>query len=74
MDVRWNNPVLVLEDQILIALYVEELLQQAGFKNIATYSSCEAADEWLDRNTPQIVVIETRLRDGPCEIIAKGLV
>lgn len=58
MDVRWNKPVLVLEDQILIALYVEELLQQAGFKNIATYSSREAADEWLSRNTPQIVVKE----------------
>jgi len=74
MDIRLNKPVLVLEDQILIALYVEELLQQAGFQNIATYSSCTAAAEWLERNTPQIVVVETRLRDGPFEIIAKGLV
>lgn len=53
---------------------VEELLQQAGFSNILTYSSCGAAKEWLQQNEPTFAVIETVLRDGSCDEIACFLV
>ncbi|HEV7433911.1 MAG TPA: response regulator [Pseudorhizobium sp.] len=73
MDSSVQAAVLLLEDQALVALYVEELLQQAGFEHIATYSSCAAAKEWLQENTPKLAIIETRVRDGACDGIAAAL-
>lgn len=73
MENPGHEPVLLLEDQALIAIYIEELLHQAGFDNISTHSSCAAAAEWLQKNTPKLAVIETRLRDEPCDAIAAVL-
>lgn len=74
MDVSRRKPVLVLDEQILIAMYIEELLRQAGFDNVVTYSSSAEATAWLQNNSPQIVVMETRLRDGDCGDVAALLV
>ena len=65
--------ILVLEDQALIAIYVEELLHQAGFRTVNTLSSCSAAAEWLQSHTPGLAIIETRLRDGQCDAVAQML-
>ena len=65
--------VLLLEDQALIAIYVEELLHQAGFQAINTVSSCSAATEWLQSHTPGLAIIETRLRDGRSDDVAQML-
>lgn len=73
MDSCQLKPVLVLEDQVLIAMYVEELLREAGYRDIMTYSSCAAASAWLDHNKPHIVVMETKLRDGSCDDVAADL-
>ncbi|WP_105440756.1 response regulator [Neorhizobium sp. T25_13] len=73
MENPGHEPVLLLEDQALIAIYIEELLHQAGFDNISTHSSCAAAAEWLQKNTPKLAVMETRLRDEPCDAIAAVL-
>ncbi|MFN7024426.1 MAG: response regulator [Pseudorhizobium sp.] len=70
METNVGDAVLLLEDQPLIAIDVEELLQEAGFSNVSTYSSCAAAKEWLQTNKPTLAVIETTLRDGPCDEIA----
>ena len=68
-----NFEVLLLEDQALIAIYVEELLHQACFQTVNTVSSCLAAAEWLQSHTPGLAVIETRLRDGQCDAVAQML-
>ncbi|CDZ54699.1 response regulator [Neorhizobium galegae] len=73
MDNGGHEPVLLLEDQALIAMYMEELLREAGFDGISTHSSCAAAIEWLQENTPELAIIETRLRDEPCDGIAEML-
>jgi DNA-binding NtrC family response regulator len=73
MVAREPKTVLVLEDQALIALYMEELLRQAGFRHIATYSSCRDAMRWLEEGNPEFAVLETRLRDGGSEKIAETL-
>lgn len=70
METSRDQIALVLEDEALIAIYLEELLLQAGFDSISTYSSCVAATEWLQGHTPELVVMETRLRDGACDEIA----
>jgi ActR/RegA family two-component response regulator len=68
-----DTKVLLLEDQALIAIYVEELLHQAGIDSVDTISSCSDAEKWLQRNTPDFAIIETRLRDGKCDAIASLL-
>ncbi len=68
-----KEAVLLLEDQALIALYMEELLQQAGFPFVNICSSCSAAASWLEAHTPELAVIETRLRDGSSDSIAVAL-
>jgi DNA-binding response OmpR family regulator len=73
MDASVGQAVLLLEDEALIAMDVEELLHKAGFSNILTHSSCADAKEWLQDNKPAFAVIETRLRDGPCDEIARFL-
>lgn len=68
-----HQPVLLLEDQALITLYVEELLHEAGFGTIKACSSCAAAARWLDGQTPALAVIETRLRGNACSPLAATL-
>ena len=67
------NEVLLLEDQALIALDVEELLEQVGFTAIHICSLCSEAADWLEKHTPVLAVIETRLRDGQADEIAAVL-
>jgi DNA-binding response OmpR family regulator len=67
---RIYDTVLVLDDQPLIALEVEDLLTSAGFSNVVTFTSCAEAQNWLNTNTPQLAVIETRLRDGASHEVA----
>ncbi|TDK35566.1 response regulator [Rhizobium deserti] len=68
-----DSTVLLLEDQALIAIYVEELLHQAGFDRVNTVASCSDAERWLEGNTPGFAIIETRLRDGKSDAIASLL-
>lgn len=68
-----QKTVLVLEDQPLIALEVEDLLNRAGFFNVITFTSCGDAELWLEAHTPDLAVIETRLRDGSSDSVAKCL-
>ena len=68
-----HEPVLLLENEALIAIYMEDLLREAGYEAISTHSSCVDARDWLAENTPILAIIETRLRDGPCDEIAATL-
>jgi DNA-binding response OmpR family regulator len=64
---------LLLEDEALIALDVAEVLEEAGFEVVEMISSCSAAEIWLEDNTPDIAVIDPKLRDGYCDGVAKTL-
>jgi two-component SAPR family response regulator len=74
MTTHVPEAVLVLEDQALIALYVEEILREAGFESIITCSTCIDAKLWLRQHRPKLAVIETKVRDGACEEVADLLV
>jgi DNA-binding response OmpR family regulator len=58
---------LLLEDEALIALDVADVLEDAGFNHVEIISSCSAAEIWLKDNTPDIAVVDPRLRDGYCD-------
>ncbi|MDO9416943.1 response regulator [Pararhizobium sp.] len=65
--------VLLLEDQPLIALDLEDLLHQAGFENIVTFTRCDDAETWLKGNDPDLAIVDIYLIDGPCEAVAARL-
>lgn len=69
-----NKPLaLLLEDELLIAVDVEMAFSQAGF-SVVIFSRCTGAEEWLQRNTPRVAVIDVSLIDGPCTKAATLLV
>jgi DNA-binding response OmpR family regulator len=65
--------VLVLEDEALIALNVQDELQDAGYEVAGPFSACSAALEWLRTTTPDMAVLDTTLKDGHCREIALEL-
>jgi DNA-binding response OmpR family regulator len=68
-----SGPILLLEDEPLIAIDVEDLLHRAGWTDVATFSSCNDADEWLKANTPTLAIVHPHLRDGYCTDTARTL-
>lgn len=65
--------VLLLEDEPLIAMDVEMTLGDAGF-GVCTVVSCAEANAWLDRNRPDVAIIDIELRDGRCTGVVARLV
>ena len=68
-----SGPILLLEDEPLIAIDVEDLLHRAGWTDVTTFSSCNDADQWLKANTPTLAIIDPQLRDGYCTGVARTL-
>lgn len=66
--------VLLLEDEPLIALDVEEILNEAGFNDVRIISSCRDANSWLSKGEPVVVIVDPGLRDGLCYAVVRLLV
>ncbi|MBY5572157.1 response regulator [Rhizobium leguminosarum] len=73
MSVAGTTSILLMEDEIIIAMDVEDILHGAGFDRIETVSSCRAAEEWLTANDPDLVVMDIELTDGVAGAIARSL-
>ncbi|RWX16888.1 response regulator [Rhizobium leguminosarum] len=73
MSVAGTTSILLMEDQIIIAMDVEDILHGAGFDRIETVSSCRAAEEWLTANDPDVVVMDIELTDGVAGAVARSL-
>jgi DNA-binding response OmpR family regulator len=65
--------ILVLEDEALIALNVQDELQDAGYEVAGPFSTCSAALKWLQTTTPDMAILDTTLKDGPCQEVALEL-
>jgi DNA-binding response OmpR family regulator len=65
--------VLILEDEALIALNLQDELQDAGYKIAGPFTTCAAALEWLQTTTPDTAILDAALKDGPCRDIALEL-
>ncbi|MBO3761406.1 hypothetical protein [Ciceribacter sp. L1K22] len=68
-----TNVALVVEDQPLIALEIEQILKDAGWRDILTFVSAGETENWLARQLPSVAVIEASVQDGHCETIARML-
>ncbi len=57
---------LVCEDQALIGLALEGDLEEAGLGIVGPFTSGEAALAWVETGTPELAVLDYKLKDGPC--------
>ena len=75
MDANSNSkpPVLILEDEALIALDLQDELRDAGYRVEGPFTTCAAALEWLQITTPNTAILDAALKDGPCRAIAQEL-
>jgi DNA-binding response OmpR family regulator len=75
MDANSNSkpPVLILEDEALIALDLHDQLRGAGYKVAGPFTTCAAALSWLETATPATAILDTALKDGSCHEIALEL-
>jgi DNA-binding response OmpR family regulator len=65
--------VLLLEDEALIALNLQDELQDAGYEVAGPFTACAAALEWLQTVTPEMAILDAALTDGSCREIALEL-
>ncbi|MXQ10948.1 response regulator [Microvirga makkahensis] len=63
---------LIIEDQALIAMSVEAYLEEVGF-DVQAVASIAQAREWLADNTPEFVILDFMLKDGPATELAEEL-
>jgi DNA-binding NtrC family response regulator len=64
--------LLIVEDQALIAMSVEAYLEDIGFE-VQTVTSIAQAQTCLKDNTPEFVILDFLLRDGPATELAGEL-
>jgi DNA-binding NtrC family response regulator len=64
---------MIVEDQALIGMSLEAYLEDAGFTVAGPFPSCADVLPWLERNTPQVAVLDVSLRDGTALPVAHEL-
>jgi DNA-binding NtrC family response regulator len=64
--------LLIVDDQALIAMSVEAYLEDMGFE-VQALTSIAQAQAWLKDNTPEFVILDFMLRDGPATRLAGDL-
>ncbi len=67
-----RSSCLIVEDQALIGMAIEASLEDAGFVP-ALVASGDQALSWLASATPQCVILDYELKDGPCTALAREL-
>lgn len=68
------NCVLLLEDEPFIAIDLEDTLLSAGVQRVVTMDSIALAGAWLEIDTPDLAIVDQRLRDGFCTQVVKELI
>lgn len=58
-----GRSVLLVEDSLIIALDVEDILGRLGAEEVHTYATVEGALDALDRSTPSIAILDINLGD-----------
>jgi DNA-binding response OmpR family regulator len=62
-----------LEDEALIALNLQDELQDAGYAVAGPFTTCSAALDWLRTARPDMAILDATLNDGSCHSVAAEL-
>ena len=68
-----HGTVLLLEDEALIAVALQDDLEEAGYEVAGPFVTCTDALSWLEAHRPDLAVLDTVLKDGPCKEVALRL-
>jgi len=68
-----GKTALIVEDQMLIAIDLEQMLEGAGMAVLATATSPRDAFAVLSKGTPDVAVLDVNLGEGTSEAIARQL-
>lgn len=71
-DAALATPVLIVEDEMLIAWQVQDLLLDMGFTDVRTAGSFADAVKAAEDTRPGLLVCDVNLGDGPDGIAAAG--
>jgi DNA-binding response OmpR family regulator len=63
----------VCEDQALIGTALEAYLEDQGVAVIGPFASNAEALAWIERDTPEVAILDYMLRDGPCTAVVRTL-
>jgi DNA-binding response OmpR family regulator len=64
---------LIVEDQALIAMAIEAYLEDMGYRIGGPFGSRSEALAYLERDTPQVAILDYMLGDGPTSDLAEEL-
>jgi DNA-binding response OmpR family regulator len=70
---RPKHLVMLLEDEALIALALQSELEEQGYAVAGPFATCVSALDWLASNKPDLAILDTVLKDGPCRDVALEL-
>lgn len=73
MKATFMRTVLLLEDELFIAIDMEDMLRDEGIADVVSFDTCAAALEWLAAHKPDLAVVDPRLKDGSCGPVARHL-
>ncbi|MDB6454913.1 response regulator [Falsirhodobacter sp. 20TX0035] len=68
-----NRYVFLVEDELLVAMELQDLIEEAGLVADGPYSSVSRAIEALEAAVPVCAVLDVRLRDGEIFPVADEL-
>ena len=64
---------LVAEDEALIGMALEAYLEDLGIDVAGAYPSCSEAARWVETHTPELAILDFKLKDGSCTDLARSL-
>ena len=68
-----HHLVLIVENEIMIASFLQDALERSGYGVAGPFVARATALEWLEKHTPDLAVICTKLNDGSGRDIAAEL-
>jgi DNA-binding response OmpR family regulator len=73
LSISHITSILIVENEPLIAMDIEVMLIDAGVQAVHHVQSCQEALDWLSDNSPEVVILDLHLRDGPGTVVAEAL-
>ena len=74
MPFRHPMNVLIVEDEVLLAVELSFLVREAGFKDVGHAMSASEAVELARTLSPDLALVDVHLRDGPTGVEAARLI
>jgi DNA-binding response OmpR family regulator len=64
---------LIAEDQALIGMALEAYFEDLGVDVAGPFPSCAETARWLQAHTPEVAILDFKLKDGSCTDVARSL-